>query len=154
MLKSARNKSWFTKVRFICEQYLLPDPLQLFQYPSCKENWKNKCKSQVISFWEEKLRNEAKNLPSLHYFKPQYYSLTHPHPLWTFPKNSFEVRKVVTVGIMFSGRYVTDHRARHWSKTNPQGFCNLCFAARKNDDRSNHSSMPLGSLEHLLLRLS
>ena len=52
---------------------------------------------------------------------------------------------------MLSGRYVTDHRARHWSKTNPQGFCNLCFAARKNDDRSNPSSMPLGSLEHLLL---
>ena len=44
---------------------------------------------------------------------------------------------------MLSGRYVTDYRARHWSKTNPGGHCQLCLA--------NGFPPTLGTLEHLLL---
>ena len=151
MLLSKNNKSWFAKVDTLCKQYFLPDPLQLFQYPSSKESWKQRCKSQVISFWEIRLRNEANNLPSLHYFKSQFYSLTQPHLLWTSPDNNYEVKKAVTVGTMLSGRYVTDHRTRHWSKTNPNGLCHLCLATSKRDDCSTPIHIPLGSLEHLLL---
>ena len=153
MLLSKNKKSWFTKLKLICEQYLLPDPLQLFENPPSKESWKRLCNSLVISFWEEKLRKEAENLPSLHYFYPQFYSLMQPHRIWTTADNSaYEVKKAVTMATMLSGRYITDHRARHWSKQNPHGLCHLCLAASKSHDSamSNHS-LPLGSLEHLLL---
>ena len=53
---------------------------------------------------------------------------------------------------MLSGRYITDHRARHWSKTNDKGLCHLCLAASRSHDSSlSESLVPIGSLEHLLL---
>ena len=45
---------------------------------------------------------------------------------------------------MISGRYVTDHRARHWSSSNPDGHCQLCLLTR-------HHATP-GTLEHQLLK--
>ena len=153
MIISRNNKSWFNKVQSLCSDYHLPNPLQLFQNPPSKESWKNMCKSKVISFWEDKLRLEAEHLSSLHFFKPQFLSLARPHPMWTAPDNSHEVKKAVTVASMLSGRYVTDHRARHWSRTNPEGFCHLCMAASKaQDDHPREDSiLPVGSLTHLLL---
>ena len=96
---------------------------------------------------------EAVSLSSLPYFKPQFLSLAQPHPIWTAPENSYEITKAVTVASMLSGRYVTDHRARHWSQTNPDGFCHLCLAGNKaQDDQPSHASLlPVGSLSHLLL---
>ena len=76
-----------------------------------------------------------------------------PNRTWTTAdNNAYEVKKAVTMATMLSGRYITDHRARHWSKQNPRGLCHLCLAASKSQDSalSTHS-LPLGSLEHLLL---
>ena len=44
---------------------------------------------------------------------------------------------------MLSGRYVTDHRARHWSNINPSGYCQLCTITRR-------PATP-GTLEQMLL---
>ena len=44
---------------------------------------------------------------------------------------------------MLSGRYVSDYRSRHWSKNNPEGFCQLCVMV-------GYPSV-LGTLEHLLV---
>ena len=44
---------------------------------------------------------------------------------------------------MLSGRYVTDHRSRYWSKSNPDGNSQLCMMSGK--------PLVKGSLEHLLL---
>ena len=39
-------------------------------------------KAKVIDFWEIKLRGKASLLSSLLNFKPEYMSLTKPHPIW------------------------------------------------------------------------
>ena len=70
-------------------------------------------------------------------------SLTTIHPVWSMCETSFEVGKATTVANMLSGRYVTDHRARHWSKVNPEGNCQLCLV-------SGSPKTP-GTLEHLLI---
>ena len=57
-------------------------------------------------------------------------SLREVHPFWEMAENSHEVEKSMTICTMLSGRYATDYHSRHWSKTNPQGFCQLCLAAR------------------------
>ena len=80
---------------------------------------------------------------SLTYFYPLFMSLTKSHPVWTCAESPFEVKKAVTMANMLSGRYVTDHRARHWSATNPQGNCQLCMLEK-------FPETP-GTLEHLLL---
>ena len=58
-------------------------------------------------------------------------------------ESPYEVSKATTVASMLSGRYVTDHRARHWSNKNPEGICQLC--------QIFGFPSTLGSLEHQLL---
>ena len=62
-------------------------------------------------------------MTSLAHFKPEFYSLLHPHPiLWTAGPNPYEVSKAVVQCRMLSGRYRTEMLASHWS-SNKQGFC-------------------------------
>ena len=70
-------------------------------------------------------------------------SLQKTHRLCSFADSPYEVMKAATVADMLSGRYVTDHRSRYWSKINPDGHCQLC-------QLSGYPS-EIGSLEHLLL---
>ena len=141
--RKVKGKSWFLQVRSASLQYDLPDPLMILQSPPTKESWKRTCKARVISWWEDRFRGEATLLSSLLYFRPSHISLISPHPIWSMAESSFEVCKASTVATMLSGRYVTDHRARHWSKSNPAGNCQLCMV-------SGYSSTP-GTLQHLLL---
>ena len=153
LLSSRPNKkSWFTKIRDICNQYLLPDPLLVFQDPKSKDAWKSQCKAQVVSYWEKYLRHQAEMLPSLMYFKPQYMSLTRPHCIWLLPESGYEVEKSVVVASMLSGRYATDYHTRHWSRSNQSGYCQLCLAElNANSSPASYCSLPLGTLEHQLL---
>ena len=143
LLASEKSKSWFLTVRSLCQQYGLPDPLNILQSPPTKEYWKRMCKASVMTWWEVKLRGEASLLSSLTYFQPTYMSLNTTHPIWSMAESPYEVSKATTVANMLSGRYVTDHRARHWSNQNPEGICQLCQVF-------GLSSTP-GTLEHQLL---
>ena len=82
-------------------------------------------------------------------------SLSKPHPIWTLPENSHEVLKATTVAMMISGKYNSDYHVRHWSRSNPEGYCQLCLASRYNDnidlDNATSPTPPLGTLDHLLL---
>ena len=131
LLHNSNYKSWFQTLRSVTNQYGLPDPLLVLQSPSTKDTWKKICKAKVISWWEHRLRGEASLLSSLTYFKPCYMSLSKTHPLWTMAESPFEVKKACTVASMLSGRYITDHRARHWSSANPSGLCQLCLITDK-----------------------
>ena len=77
-------------------------------------------------------------------FKPQFMSLTAPHPLWTTcGSNSIEINKAVVQARMLSGRYQTHNLAGHWTN-NPDGLCLTpgCSPQEK------------GTLEHFLLLCS
>ena len=146
LLSNGRGKSWFQVIRSVCQQYELPDPLLILQSTPSKESWKRQCKAKVMSYWEQKLRGEAALLPSLVYFQPSHMSLSTPHPVWSMAESGFEVTKAITVATMLSGRFVTDYHARHWSRTNPEGLCQLCLAFP-----FPGQATPLGTLEHMLL---
>ena len=80
-------------------------------------------------------------MDSLKYFNPQFMSLLKPHPIWTTcSSNTFETNKALLVTKLLSGRYYSDWHTRHWSKTNPHGFCLLCPPQQ----------VP-GTIEHLLV---
>ena len=148
------KKSWFYSLRSISQLYDLPDPLLVLQngFETTKEVWKRQCKAKVVSYWELHLRGQADLLPSLKYFKPHFMSLNRPHSVWTLPESGYEVKKAHVVATMLSGRYFSDYHARHWSKTNRDGFCQLCLAASHSlESPSPHSPIPLGTLEHMLV---
>ena len=81
-------------------------------------------KSNIINYWERRLREDSVKLDSLKYFDPRFMSLTNPHPIWTSAKdNPYEVSKAVIQVRMLSGRYRTEYLCRHWS-----GRSGICLA--------------------------
>ena len=143
VLSTARPKanSWFQHIRSLCSSYQLPHPILLLQEFLPKTKLNRLVKSKVINYWELKLREEASNLKSLRYFKPEFMSLTNPHPIWTSCNaNPWQVHKAVTACRMLSGRYLTDQLQRHWTH-NKAGMCLLPLCLSPSE----------GSLEHILL---
>ena len=75
------SHSWFHQIRDICLQYQLPHPLTTLADPPSKEVYKITVKKQIINYCEIVLRSEAAELPSLHYFHPEFMSLATSHSL-------------------------------------------------------------------------
>jgi hypothetical protein len=119
------SRSWFLQIRELCIEYNLPHPLVLLEYPLSKSSYKNMVNKAVVSFWESKLRAEAAGLLSLEFFRPQFMSLTTPHPMWLTARSSpYEVIKATVQAKMLSGRYRTEKLCSHWSQNKP-GYCLL-----------------------------
>ena len=135
------TSSWFFKIRELILMYGLPSPFSLLFHPPTKSVFKRMIKSKILDFWETKLRKETTKLPSLRYFRPDYMSLTSPHPLWkTCGSNPYEIHKAVIQARMLSGRYQTEDLSKHWTD-NTAGLCLLPTC----------SGLEPGSIEHLLV---
>ena len=70
------TKSWFIQVKNLCTLYKLPHPITLLDNPYDKEVFKTLVHNQILDFWQTKLRDQAKSLPSLVNFHPEYMSVT------------------------------------------------------------------------------
>ena len=124
---SQSSKNWFSNIRDICFMYNLPHPLLLLRDPPSKYQFKRLVKTNVTDFWETKLRAHSATLEekSLKYFKPQFMSLSHPHPMWRMAVTSYKVNKCVTVSRMLSGRFRCGSLLRHFHP-HISGICELC----------------------------
>ena len=128
------SKSWFVRIRVLCNQYSLPSPLDLLLNPRSKNTFNKLVKSKITDYWENSLRSEAASKTSLKYFKPVFMSLTAPHPMFlSCGTNPFETNKSICQAALISGRFKTDYLARHWTKENPDGFCLLCSHLKLHD---------------------
>ena len=135
----ANCKSWFFQIQDICLKYRLPHPLTLLASPPPKLQFKALVKKAITKTWQIALIEECQNLQSLKYFRPELYSLTNPHHLWTTAaRNPFETAKAMVLAQMISGRYRSEMFCRHFSK-NRHGYC------------SYHQCIEIeGTLEHIL----
>ena len=126
------SSSWFVQIRQLCNQYCFPSPLSLLENPLTKPKFKKLIKSRVLDYWRRKYELEASERDSLEFFKPQFLSLSRPHPLWTTcASNPWEIDKALIVMRLLSGQYISDclaRIARHWSKENPDGLCLLLIS--------------------------
>ena len=141
--------SWFHQVREVCLTYQLPHPLKLLNNPLGKEAFKKLVKKHVVNYWEIKLRSDAAPLSSLMYFKPEFMSLTRPHPLLvTAGASPYEVTKAGVQALLLSGRYRTELLSSNWS-SNPEGFC-LCPSCKDKNivEDVEHILLHCGSLAH------
>ena len=137
-------KSWFVMVRNLCIQYDLPHPLILLEYPISSLQFKSMCKLKVREYWHKFLSDRSRNL-ALPYLKVDFLTLTRPHPIWTSvdPGNSYQVKGAVIQATFLSGRYRTERLKRHWSQSNPNGFCIM--------DSCNNLKL-YDTIEHVLLQ--
>ena len=129
LLTSSRqsSKSWFAEIRSLCYTYNLPHPLLLLQQPPSKEQFRIQLRSNITDYWQSKLRAHSATLQenSLKYFKPQYMSLSQPHPMWASATTSYQVNKCVVVARMLSGRFRCGSLLQHFSPA-CSGICELC----------------------------
>ena len=117
--------SWLHQIRRWCVLYSLPHPSTILSSPPSKIQWKKLVKSKVVDYWEIVLREEAKSLKSLTYFKPDYMNITQIHPIFTYASNSpICVIKATITALMLSGRYRCGALTRHWDK-HSNGICAL-----------------------------
>ena len=112
------SRSWFLHIRNLCLKYGLPHPLQLLESPLSKFSFKALMKKKIINYWEVFFREAAStNYTSLEFFKPEFMSLCHPHPmLTTAGASSYLVTMSRIQSIMISGRYRTQELVSNWSK--------------------------------------
>jgi hypothetical protein len=111
-------------------------------------------KKYILNYWEKKLRDDAAPLLSLKYFKPNYMSLTKPHPLYvTAGSSPYEVTKACVQGLFLSGRYRTELLCSNWSSNNG-GFC-LCPSCegQEVEEDVEHILLHCGSLGQVRERL-
>ena len=122
-----RSKNWFSNIRELCFMYNLPHPLLLLKSPPTKEAFKLLCKANVTDFWQAKLWAQSALLEekSLKYFKPQYMSLRHPHPMLSWATTSYKVNKCITAMRMLSGRFRCGSLLKHFYQ-HVSGLCELC----------------------------
>ena len=119
------TKSWFIQIKSLCYQYSLPHPLILLADPPSKQVFSKLIRLNIQDFWQSKLRLDARQLPSLKFFKPQFMSLARPHHLWrTCGSNSYELNKATVQAKYLSGRFRTEKLLSHFATGNSQ-FCQL-----------------------------
>ena len=148
------TKSWFQDLRNLCVQYGLPHPLQLLENPPPKKEFKKLCKQKVSEYWHQKFCQKASLLPSLQYLKPQYLSLSTPHPLWTsLDDNPYQAKAARIQAIFLSGKYRTERLCRYWSQ-NKDGVCLLPPCNNQNIyEDSEHILLHCSGLTHERRRL-
>ena len=133
--------SWFAQIRNLLLQYSLPHPLLLLDNPLPKNRFRKLVKAKVTDFWVRKLRNEASLLPSLNYFNPEFMSLLSPHMLLISAggNKTYEVAKARVQLLFLANQYPCNASIRHWSPTNPNGFCTFspCLEANIKETREH-----------------
>ena len=134
-----KDTSWFSQIRSLCYQYALPHPLTLLEHQPGKEEFKSLVKSKIADYWQKKLRATIidDDLTSLRFFKPEFMSLLHPHPLLSTAGHSYDTNKMIIQLRMLSGRYRVGSLLRHFSPS-ISGLCELC-------------GLELEDIEHLLI---
>ena len=141
---SDNSQSWFAQIKKICHQYHLPHPLTLLEFPPPKESFKHLTELKVHEYWVAKLRSEAAELDSLYCFKPQFMSLSTPHPIITScGTNPYEINKAVIQLKLLSGRYRSDTLLAHFHPSNSR-TCQL------NCDKPD----AIGDVHHFLINCS
>ena len=122
------SKNWFSDIRSLCYTYNLPHPLLLLRYPPSKEDFKYIVKTNITDFWQSKLRQHSKDLEdkSLKYFKPNFMSLSKPHPMYNHAVTSYQANKCITVARLISGRFRSGSLLRHFFPDRISGICELC----------------------------
>ena len=74
--------TWCNHIQLLCEKYSLPSPLQLLQYPACKQrDWKCLVKTRITAWYERELRLRASCSSKMSYLNVQLSGLSgKPHP--------------------------------------------------------------------------
>ena len=111
------DTSWFGKIRTLCYQYALPHPLKLLEEQAFKEEFNSLVKANILDYCQKKLKARIidDNLSSLLFFKPDYMSLTRPHPMLSTAGHSYKTNKIIVQLRMLSGRYCVGSLLRHFS---------------------------------------
>ncbi|CAC5390934.1 unnamed protein product [Mytilus coruscus] len=125
--KSNSSNSWFIMVKTLLEMYDLPPCYDLLQNPPGKSTWKNLVKSTVNSFWEQKLKLEAKTKSSLKFIDIDRLSIGKTHLIWSSAgSDTFAITKASVKCRMLLGVYTLQANRHRFNQFEVDPSCPLC----------------------------
>ena len=105
-MKDMGGPSWVKMAQSIIEEYNLPSIRDLLYNPPTKSHWKILVQSTVRASWEKRLKDEAKQMSSLHYLVTDACKLGHTHRVWSLEgRSSLEVVKATVKAKLLVSRY-------------------------------------------------
>ena len=104
-IKDLNSHSWTTQVRLILQQYQLPPALQLMENTPKTAAWKRTTKTTITSFWEDKLKMQARQMKSLQHLNLDMCSVTAGHPVWQTGTDPRQVPMASVRAQILTGRY-------------------------------------------------
>ncbi|CAC5359503.1 unnamed protein product [Mytilus coruscus] len=125
--KPNSSNSWFIMVKTLLEMYDLPSCYDLLQNPPGKSTWKNLVKSTVNSFWEQKLKLEAKTKSSLKFIDIDRLSIGKTHLIWSSAgSDTFTITKASVNCRMLLGVYTLQANRHRFNQFEVDPSCPLC----------------------------
>ena len=118
-VKGPNSNSWITCVKDALARYDLPTAYDLAEHPPSKAGWKRTVRSTLYSYWQEKLKNEARRCITLRYLNVDGCELNQMHPVWRrTPQNRTAVVQACVRVKILVGRYYLQHDYNKFKKTN------------------------------------
>lgn len=93
--------------RLLLNKYSLPSAYDILHDPPSQFSWRSTVTRAVSAFWNDKLRHEASEKPSLRFLNTSSFSIGKTHPVWdTLSSNPREVTKATVKARILTGTYV------------------------------------------------
>ncbi|VDI37216.1 Hypothetical predicted protein [Mytilus galloprovincialis] len=125
--KSNSSNSWYIMVKSLLEMYDLPSYYDLLQNPPGKPTWENLVKSTVNSYWEQKLKLEAKTKSSLKFIDIDRLSIGKTHLIWNSAgSDTFVITKASVKCRMLLGVYTLQANRHRFNQFEVDPSCPLC----------------------------
>ena len=124
-MKDLRSNSWTTQVRLLLDKYNLPNALHIAKLTPRKMVWKRTVKMAITQHWEECMKTNAEQKPSLQYLNQDLCVAGQPHPIWQCGSDPAQVHMAHIQTKMLVQRYplhAAEYAGKRMSPTCP--LCN------------------------------
>jgi hypothetical protein len=124
-IKSSSSHSWYAQARRIGQEYNIDIGIAL-SLDWTKEEWANYTKNAIKSYWNRKLKDDARKMTSLYYVDFSLLKRNVPHPVW--PKT--HIQHLITAAAyrakMLSGSYILQSNTAQFNQFKVDQTCKLC----------------------------
>jgi hypothetical protein len=122
-VKSTSSKSWVMTTEKLLRKYKLPSILDVYGKQPSKGKWKAEIKKKINAHWKERIEGEANSKSSLKFLNCSFKN--HPHAVWSWTENEFEVRKAIIQAQLLTGTYTLQYNGAAFNQTT-DNTCPLC----------------------------
>jgi hypothetical protein len=126
-MKSDKSKSWFVETKKLLKKYNLPSAYDLLTNVPNKHAWKDAVNSAVCDYWNDQLKSDAIQKPSLKYFNTDHCQIGKTHQVWdTVEYNKHDISRATVKAKLLTGTYTLQANKARFNQNKVDPTCLLC----------------------------